>query len=232
MRFILTFAKRHGPRNGLEIEDALQEGAIGELKAVGKFDVRTGNRLSTYASWGGVRQAIQRAGQETGRTTRLTAPMLANLRHLERACAEAEAADIVPTDADLMAATGFNAAELRATADAAAISASSLDAPIDETGRTLFDVCGDPATGPASTFDHIERQGRELAMREALGTLTAVERAVIRARFEDELTLEETATHIAPLCEGRRARSRERIRRIQLQAIGKLRDAMTQTGAN
>ncbi|HSD12155.1 MAG TPA: sigma-70 family RNA polymerase sigma factor [Patescibacteria group bacterium] len=231
MRFILSFAKRHGPRNGLEVEDALQEGAIGELKAVGKFDVGKGYRLSTYASWW-VRQAIQRAGQETGRTIRLTAPMLANIRILERACAEAEAAGIVPTEADLMAATGFDEEELRSVAEAAAISTVSLDAPITENGHTLADVCGDPATGPASTFEHVERQERSLAVREALACLTPLERAVVRSRYEDDLTLEETAAKVAPMCEDRRTLSRERIRQIQKHALLKLRAAMATTGAN
>ncbi len=230
LRFILTFARRYGLANGMEIEDALQEGAIGEIKAIGKFDVATGNRLSTYASWW-VRQAIQRAGQETGRTVRLPAPILSRVRLLERARREAEAAGIEPTDADLMAATGFDADEFRVIAAAAAIATVSMDAPITEDGGTLADVCGDPATGPASTFEHIERQEREVAVREALATLSPVERAVIKSRFEDELTLEETAVIVAPLCAGGRTVSRERIRQIQLNAIRKLKAAMDPAGA-
>lgn len=230
MRFILTFARRYGLVNGMELEDALQEGAIGECKAIGRFDVATGNRLSTYASWW-VRQAIQRAGQDTGRTVRLPAPILARVRLLEKARREAEAAGIEPTDADLMAATGFDADEFRVIAAAAAIATVSMDAPITEDGGTLADVCGDPATGPASTFEHIERQEREIAVREAVDALTPIERAVIRARFEDDLTLEETAVAVAGLCTGGRTVSRERIRQIQVRAIRKLRDAMDPAGA-
>lgn len=230
MRFILTFARRYGPAHGMELDDAMQEGAIGEFKAIGRFDVATGFRLSTYASWW-VRQAIQRAGQETGRTIRLPAPILAAVRLLETARNEAEAAGIAPTDADLMAATGFDEEEFRVIAAAAAIATVSMDAPITEDGGTLADVCGDPSTGPATTFEHIERQEREVAVREALETLTPVERAVIRARFEDERTLEETAALVAPLCTGGRTVSRERIRQIQLRAIRKLREAMDPAGA-
>ncbi|MEY4744250.1 MAG: hypothetical protein RL272_195 [Candidatus Parcubacteria bacterium] len=231
LRFILSFARRLGPRNGMEPDDAFQEGAIGQLKAIGKFDLGTGFRLSTYASWW-VRQAIQRAGQETGRTVKIPAPTLARIRLLERTRGEAEAAGAVLTDAELMAATGLDEAGLKAIAEAAAISTVSLDAPISDGGGTLADVCGDPATGPASVFEYVEGQERSLAVREAVATLTPIEQAVISARYEDDLTLEETAAKIAPLTEGGRVLSRERVRQIQQHAIRKLRTAMTPTGAN
>lgn len=229
MRFILTFARRFGPVNGLEIEDALQEGAIGEIRAIGKFRTATGNRLSTYASWW-VRQAIQRAGQETGRTVKLTAPMLACIRRLERAKSVLEASGIAPTEADLMAETGFDEEQLHVVTAAARTGTVSMDAPITEDGRTLADFCGDPSTGPASTFEHVERQEWALALREAFTVLSPVERAVLKARFEDDLTLKETAKVVAAVT-GDRTLSRERIRQIQQGAILKLRGAMSQTGA-
>lgn len=225
-RFIATMAHRYGPRSGIETEDAFQEGVIGEMKAVGKFDVATGNRLSTYATWW-VRQAIQRAGQETARTIRLPAPMLALVRSLGRTRDAIEASGAEATDAALMEAMGLDAEQFKVVSEAARLMTVSLDAPVSDDGNaTLADYCGDPSTGPEPVHDHVERQERRLALEQAVRRLSEVERAVLRSRFEGGLTLEETADEIAPLTHDGRVLSHERVRQIQADAIRKLRRAM------
>ena len=230
LRFVTSVARRYGPASGIEPDDAFQEGVIGELKAIGKFDVKTGNRLSTYASWW-VRQSIQRSGQETARTIRLPAPMLGLVRTLTRARDAIEAAGERATDEALMAATGFDPERLRTVAEVAALVTVSLDAPVSEDGvTTLADFCGDVSAGPEPFHDHVERQERHLELGQALDRLTEIERAVLEARYDGDLTLEATAAKIAPLCTDGRVLSRERIRQIQADAIKKLRETMTSAG--
>lgn len=225
LRFVASFARKFGPRCGVEADDAFQEAAIGELRAIDRFKVATGNRLSTYASWW-VRQAVQRLGQDTARTIRLPVPILEGIRAIEAAKAEAEAAGADIDVTGIAKATGFSEDEVDRLLAAAATTTTSLDAPVgDDAGRTLGEMLGDPATGAAATDDDVAGQERRFALAEAMAALSATEAAVIRCRYELDLTLDATAKAVTAHTGGRRL-SREGIRQIEVKALAKLRAAL------
>lgn len=224
LRFVASFARKYGPRCGLEADDAFQEGAIGQIKAIGRFKVETGNRLSTYASWW-VRQGVQRAGQDTARTIRLPVPVLEGIRVIMAAKADAEAVGVDLDPAAIAEATGYTTDEVARLLAAAATTVASLDAPISDDGRTLAEMCGDPSTGAEAADANVADQERRFAIGEALRTLTPTEAAVIECRFERDLTLDQTAAAVIGLTGGRRV-SRERIRQIEMKALNKMRAAL------
>lgn len=224
LRFVASFAWKYGPRCGLETDDAFQEAVIGELKAISRFKVATGNRLSTYASWW-VRQGVQRAGHDTARAIRLPVPVLEGIRVIMAAKADAEAVGADLDAEGLAEATGYTPDDVARLLAAAATTVASLDAPVTEDGRTLAEMCGDPSTGTEAADANVADQERRFAIGEALQTLTPTEAAVIGCRYERDLTLDQTAAAVVHLTGGRRV-SRERIRQIEMKALEKMRMAL------
>ena len=222
LRLVVSIARRfnHGR---LPLADLIQEGNIGLMKAVERYDYRRGFRFSTYASWW-IRHAISRALADKGRAVRLPVHMIDTLPpHREvdaRAAVEARAAARRRTE--ISAATGIEAEKLEKMKSFLAESPVSLDRPIsDEDGRKLIDVLVDPNEGPAVP-EQMELTETQDEMMKLLASLKPIEADILRKRFgltsDHELTLKEIGDKYNL--------SRERVRQLQEQALGKMRRAM------
>lgn len=215
LRLVVAMARRYQGL-GLPFSDLVQEGTVGLIQAVDRFDWRRGRRFSTYAAWW-IRQAIRRALTNDSRTIRLPSRLVAKQLATRRAAASLEAGlGRAPTTQEIATATGFDV-DAVAVAERAPLAATSLNEPVggDEGGVQLVDLLPDATA--ADPLDEAEQRARDRAVREAVSGLRPREREIVVSHFGLEgepHTLDQIAhdLHLAP----------ERVRQIEQHALAAL----------
>jgi RNA polymerase sigma factor (sigma-70 family) len=218
LRLVVSTAKRYRHPN-LSLLDLIQEGNLGLLKAIDKFQWRRGFKFSTYAMWW-IRQAISVAIANTGRTIRLPKHLIQVVNRVAAARrALAEALGREPTVGELADRTQIPVDKVRLALRSDA-PVASLDAPVGE--ETMF---GDlVADGAAWSPDlRLLKQDVRNSARRALQSLSERERLVLELRFGIETARPHTLREIGD----RLGVSRERVRQIERQALERLRPGWT-----